>query len=67
MEILLRVGPQANHVKNVIGHFETILECLRLFSVDQFNCFNIGIKFALRSSKTKQEFIFSILPKIPTK
>ena len=58
MEILLssKVGPQAIHVKDVIGHFESILHNVWLFSIDQFNCFNIGTKFALRSSKTKQEF-----------
>ena len=32
--------------------------CLRLFSIDPIICFDIGTKFALRSSKTKQEFYF---------
>ena len=70
MEIL-RVGPKANHVKDVIGHSvsDYFTECLRLFSIDQFNCsINVTTKFALRLSKAKPEFYpLSILPATPTK
>ena len=58
MEILLSLGGSpSNPCEGRHRPFwDYSTECLRLFSIDQFNCFNIGTKFALRSSKTKPEF-----------
>ena len=71
MEIL-RVGPQANHVKDVIGH--SVSDPVYGMFATFFNwsvsllLINVSTKFALRLSKAKPEFYpLSILPATPTK
>ena len=64
----IRVGPQANHVKDVMAILRL---CYGMFAI-LFNwsvyCFNISTKFKMRSSKAKPElYIFSILPRTPAK
>ena len=46
-------------------------QCLRVFSINQFDCFNIGTKFVLGSSKALSQnrilSFISVLPGTPTK
>ena len=69
MEILLNLGdPQAIHVKDVIGHFETILRNV----CDSFQLISLIALISVQNSlcvhqKPNKNFIFSILPETPTK
>ena len=60
------MGPQANHVKDVIGHFETILRN----GCDSFQLIRLIALILVQNSlcvhqKSNKNFIFSILPETP--
>ena len=69
MEILLSLGGlQAIHVKDVIGHFKTILRNV----CDSFQLISLIVLIAVQNllcvhQKPDKNFIFSILPETPTK